>query len=159
MPVVPGAPGGLPAGPPGFGLPVFAGGGGAPLPGFPPVAGLPGGLGGGAAPAVAVASLGAFGASAAGPGHWLTCAVHGLHCLALGDTGRFIQVVLVDPATGLALATAIVRVDYGHPSDGHGRFFEATWMGSDVPAVDAAWAPLMGMAHHSRSTTSARRRG
>ncbi len=77
----------------------------------------------------------------------MTCAVHGLHCLALGDTGRFIQAVLVDPATGIVLATAIVRVDYGHLSDGHGRFFEATWMGADQPTVDAAWVPLMGNAH------------
>ncbi len=61
-----------------------------------------------------------------------------------------IQIVLVDPTTGIALATAIVRVDYGHPSDGHGRFFEATWMGADQSTVDAR-APA-GVSHLHRAS-------
>ncbi len=99
-----------------------------------------------AAAPIAVTPLGPYGATDSAPGHWLTCAVHGVHCLALGDTGRFIQVLLVDQSTGISLATAVVRVDYGHPSDAHGRFFEAIWMGADQPTVDAAWAPMMGTA-------------
>ncbi len=104
MPVVSGGVGALPAGSPGIGFAGIGYGGGAPLPGLPPVPALPGGLGAAAAPPMAVASLGPFWATATGPGHWLTGAVHGLHCLALGDTGRFIQVALVDPNTGISLA-------------------------------------------------------
>ncbi len=140
MPVVPGGTGALQPGGVGLGLP----GGPPAFPPAPPLGGCPGGL---AAPQATPVSLGAYGASASAPGHWLTCAVHGFHCLALGDTGRYIQVVLVDPATGTSLATTVVRVEHGHHSDGHGRFFEATWCGADQPTIDAAWAPMMGGAH------------
>ena len=128
----------MPAMPPGLGLPGLGAGGDGMPPGFPPAPGFPGGVGGVGAPAGAVTSLGAFGASAAAPGPWLTFVVHGLHCLALGDTGRYIQGMLFDPATGVSLATALLGVEYGHPSNAQGRFLEATWRGADQPTVDAA---------------------